>query len=173
MVIVAHDRGNCSAYNAGWQTALAAFPSFTHLAVIDDDEIADPCWLERMCAAAETLRRRHRRRAASAGLPARRRHARAPAHPVFARPIGRAARCDALYSSGNLLIGRNVLDAMGAPFLDLAFNFMGGGDSDFLSRAGSEGFRLGLVRRGAGLRNRAGTAASRPTGSGRAACAMA
>ncbi len=42
MVIVAHERGNCSAYNAGWQTALLNFPSFEHLLVIDDDEIADP-----------------------------------------------------------------------------------------------------------------------------------
>jgi len=32
---------------------------------------------------------------------------------------------------------------MGPPFLDLRFNFMGGGDSDFLSRAAARGFRLG------------------------------
>ena len=42
MLIVAHERGNCSAYNAGWQTALLHFPSFEHLLVIDDDELADP-----------------------------------------------------------------------------------------------------------------------------------
>ena len=57
MVIIAHERGNCSAYNAGWQTAVLHFPSFRHLLVIDDDEIADPHWLERMCAAAEKHRR--------------------------------------------------------------------------------------------------------------------
>ncbi|MBA3447621.1 MAG: glycosyltransferase family 2 protein, partial [Pseudaminobacter sp.] len=34
-----------------------------------------------------------------------------------------------------------VLVAMGQPFLDLKFNFMGGGDSDFLSRAVQRGFR--------------------------------
>ena len=55
MVIIAHERGNCSAYNAGWQTAILQFPNFRHLLVIDDDEIADPHWLERMCEAAETL----------------------------------------------------------------------------------------------------------------------
>ncbi|RUW59315.1 glycosyltransferase, partial [Mesorhizobium sp. M4B.F.Ca.ET.049.02.1.2] len=55
LVIVAHERGNCSAYNAGWQTAILHFPNFRHLLVIDDDEIADPDWLERMCRAAETL----------------------------------------------------------------------------------------------------------------------
>ncbi len=32
---------------------------------------------------------------------------------------------------------------MGSPFLDLRFNFMGGGDSDFLSRSAAAGFRLG------------------------------
>ena len=47
-----------------------------------------------------------------------------------------------LYSSGNLLIGRHVLEAMGPPFLDLRFNFMGGGDADFLSRAAAKGFKL-------------------------------
>ena len=49
---------------------------------------------------------------------------------------------DALYSSGNLLIRREVLVTMGPPFLDLRFNFMGGGDSDFLSRAAAKGFKL-------------------------------
>ena len=55
MVIIAHERGNCSAYNAGWQTAILHFPNFRHLLVIDDDEIAEPQWLERMCATAEAL----------------------------------------------------------------------------------------------------------------------
>jgi len=32
---------------------------------------------------------------------------------------------------------------MGPPFLDLRFNFMGGGDSDFLSRSAQKGFVLG------------------------------
>ena len=64
-------------------------------------------------------------------------------HPVFAPPYRQSGPVAALYSSGNLLIGRNVLIAMGPPFLDLRFNFMGGGDSDFLSRAAAKGFRLG------------------------------
>jgi glycosyltransferase involved in cell wall biosynthesis len=141
LVIVAHERGNCAAYNAGWETALAVFPAITHIAVIDDDEIAGPCWLKRMWAAAE------RHAADIVGGP------QAPvfpegsdgertAHPVFAPPYDASGPVDALYSSGNLLIGRNVLVAMGPPFLDLRFNFMGGGDSDFLSRAREKGFRL-------------------------------
>jgi GT2 family glycosyltransferase len=140
-VIVAHERGNCSAYNAGWETALATFPGFTHIAVIDDDEIADPCWLERMAAAAG----KHKADIVGGpqvpvfqggGTDDRR------SHPVFAPPYRQSGPVEALYSSGNLLISRSVLIAMGPPFLDLAFNFMGGGDSDFLSRAVQRGFRL-------------------------------
>ncbi|MBZ9865057.1 glycosyltransferase [Mesorhizobium sp. CA15] len=142
MVIIAHERGNCSAYNAGWQTAILQFPNFRHLLVIDDDEIAEPDWLERMCGAAETLE------ADVVGGPqvpifADASHARWAEHPVFAPPYRETGRVPALYSSGNLLLGRNVLKAMGPPFLDLRFNFMGGGDSDFLSRCAQKGFVLG------------------------------
>ncbi len=142
MVIIAHQRGNCSAYNAGWQTAILHFPNFRHLLVIDDDEIAEPQWLERMCKAAETLG------ADIVGGPqvpvfADPAHARWAEHPVFAPPYRETGRVPALYSSGNLLVGRNVLIAMGPPFLDLKFNFMGGGDSDFLSRSAQRGFVLG------------------------------
>jgi GT2 family glycosyltransferase len=142
LVVVAHERGNCSAYNAGWQTAIVQFPNFRHLLVIDDDETADPQWLERMCKAAETLG------ADIVGGPqiphfADPAHAKWADHPVFAPPYRTSGRVPALYSSGNLLVGRNVLTAMGPPFLDLRFNFMGGGDSDFLSRAAQRGFVLG------------------------------
>lgn len=142
LVIIAHQRGNCSAYNAGWQTAILQFPNFKHLLVIDDDEIAEPDWLERMCKAAETLG------ADIVGGPqvpvfADPSHARWAEHPVFAPPYRETRRVPALYSSGNLLVGRNVLKAMGPPFLDLRFNFMGGGDSDFLSRSAQKGFVLG------------------------------
>ncbi|MBZ9821439.1 glycosyltransferase family 2 protein [Mesorhizobium sp. CA4] len=142
LVIIAHERGNCSAYNAGWQTAILQFPNFRHLLVIDDDEMAEPDWLERMCGAAETLE------ADIVGGPqvpifADASHARWAEHPVFAPPYRETGRVPALYSSGNLLVGRNVLKAMGPPFLDLRFNFMGGGDSDFLSRSARKGFVLG------------------------------
>ncbi|TIT41215.1 MAG: glycosyltransferase family 2 protein, partial [Mesorhizobium sp.] len=70
-------------------------------------------------------------------------HATWAEHPVFAPPYRETGRVPALYSSGNLLIGRNVLTAMGPPFLDLRFNFMGGGDADFLSRSAQRGFALG------------------------------
>ena len=141
IVIVAHQRGNCSAYNAGWETALAVFPAFSQLLVIDDDETADPHWLERMCVAAERFE------ADIVGGPQipvfpENSDQRLAAHPVFAPPHRQSGPVDALYSSGNLLIARDVLVEMGPPFLDLRFNFMGGGDSDFLNRAAVRGFRL-------------------------------
>lgn len=141
MVIVAHERGNCSAYNAGLATALLQFPHFRHLAIIDDDEVADPDWLETLCRAAETLG------ADIVGGPqvpvfADPAHERFAGHPVFAPAYSESGIVPALYSSGNLLIGRQVLAEMPAPFLDTRFNFMGGGDSDFLSRACVRGFRL-------------------------------
>ena len=55
VLIIAHERGNCCAYNAGWSTALSEFPNLRYVQVIDDDEIARHDWLERMCAAAESL----------------------------------------------------------------------------------------------------------------------
>lgn len=141
LVIVAHERGNCCAYNAGWQTALAEFPEFRQLLVIDDDEIAVPEWLEAICKTHEALD------ADIVGGPqvpvfARPEHQRWARHPVFAPPYRESGLVPELYSSGNLLIARHVLEAMERPFLDLKFNFMGGGDSDFLSRAAQKGFRL-------------------------------
>jgi len=143
LLIVAHERGNCSAYNAGWQTALLQFPNFRYLLVIDDDETADADWLENMCRCAETLG------ADIVGGPQMPQFGSAwmqekwQRHPVFAPPYGATGLVRALYSSGNLLLTRNVLARMGPPFLDLRFNFLGGGDSDFLSRAAAAGFRLG------------------------------
>lgn len=141
LCIVAHERGNCCAYNAGWATALSVFPRFVHLLSIDDDELADPDWMERMCATAETLQ------ADIVGGPqlpvfSAPEHAHWARHPVFSPPYDRTGMVEALYSSGNLLLRRRVLEGMEQPFLDLRFNFMGGGDSDFLSRAGKRGFTL-------------------------------
>lgn len=142
VLLIAHDRGNCCAYNAGWSTALAEFPNLRFVLVIDDDEIAGPGWLEAMCATAERLG------ADILGGPQlpvfhEPGHEHWAEHPVFAPPYRETGIVPALYSSGNLLVARRVLDAMPRPFLDLSFNFTGGGDSDFLSRAAARGFILG------------------------------
>ncbi len=141
MVIVAHDRGNCSAYNAGWTMAFSHFPQFRHIIVIDDDEIATPDWIENMLSAAEKFG------ADIVGGPQIQMfenpaHNVWATHPVFSPPYEESGPVEALYSSGNLLVSRKVPETLGKPFLDPMFNFIGGGDSDFLSRAKQAGFSL-------------------------------
>lgn len=139
LVVVAHQRGNCHAYNTGWTTALAEFPALEHIAVIDDDELAAPGWLDGLLATAK------RTGADLVGGP------QAPVfadrtlegwrrHPVFKPHYSISGPVPVLYSSGNVLIARRVLDAMEQPFLDPSFNFIGGGDSDFYRRAKAKGF---------------------------------
>ncbi len=139
LVIIAHDRGNCHAYNAGWFTALTQFPALQFVCVIDDDEIADPHWLENLCATSEA------HDCALVGGPQRPVFEGNPrenwkAHPVFTPHHQASGPVGAIYSSGNLALRREVLAAMPQPFLDLAFNFTGGGDADFLRRARDAGF---------------------------------
>ncbi|BDA82760.1 glycosyl transferase [Aureimonas sp. SA4125] len=141
IVLIAHERGNCAAYNAGWLTALARFPAMEYLLVIDDDEWAAEDWIDRLVATAEA------EGADFVGAPQR------PVfesgatesygrHPVFTSHYSRTGTVPILYSSGNVLIRRRVLEAMGPPFLDLSFNFIGGGDSDFYARCKRRGFRF-------------------------------
>lgn len=139
IIILAHDRGNCHAYNAGWKTALSEFKNFQYLAVIDDDEAADPCWLEELVKAAKIYN------ADIVGGPQLQQFE-ADAediwkrHPVFLPHYEETGSVPILYSSGNVLISRHVLDHMPSPHLDPLFNFIGGGDSDFYSRCKLEGF---------------------------------
>ncbi|MGJ8572174.1 MAG: glycosyltransferase family 2 protein [Hoeflea sp.] len=142
IVIVAHQRGNCHAYNAGWETALAEFPKLTHIAVIDDDEIAGPDWLSGLMktavkTGADLVGGPQIPVFTDKALDGWRRH------PVFTPHYQTSGVVPILYSSGNVLISRPVLDIMPKPYLDPAFNFIGGGDSDFYRRAKARGFAFG------------------------------
>lgn len=140
-LIVAHERGNCHAYNAGWHMALQLFPNFKNLLVIDDDEIADPHWIETMCAARETYKVDI---VGGPQLPVfdRPEHRRLAKHPVFSPPYKKSGPVPALFSSGNLLVSRQLIEVMPFPFFDLKFNFIGGGDADLMNRASAKGFKL-------------------------------
>jgi hypothetical protein len=61
------------------------------------------------------------------------------AHPVFRSHYTADGPVPQLYSSANYLIRASVLDQMGEPYLDEAFDYKGGGDSDFFSRARARG----------------------------------
>ncbi|MEM7300875.1 MAG: glycosyltransferase [Pseudomonadota bacterium] len=142
IVVNAHRRGNCSAYNAGWHTALSMFPNLKHVLVIDDDEIARPNWLELMARTAETLD------VDMVGAPQEPvfengNNGSWPRHPVFQPAHQTTGPAEILYSSGNVIISTKVLRTMGYPYLDERFNFIGGGDSDFYSRCKAKGYTFG------------------------------
>ncbi len=146
VVILAHRRGNCAAYNAGFHTALEQFPEAQWVQVIDDDEIASPSWLDTMVAVAAD------NNADFVGAPQH------PIfqdggdqawaqHPVFRPPYRESGPVPILYSSGNVLIRTALLRRHGYPWLDERFNFLGGGDSDFYSRCRESGASFAWAHR--------------------------
>lgn len=147
-VLVEPRQGNCKAYNAGWSCALAHFPALRFVAGIDDDEQAEPCWLDAFLKAAA------RSPAALFGGSVTPRFEDASrawlaAHPIFRSHYTESGPVPILYSSANYLIRRAVLERLGYPFLDERFDFTGGGDSDFFSRAKAEGFSFHWVQEAA------------------------
>lgn len=147
VLVIAHDRGNCNAYNAGWLTAVTMFPNLKYLLVIDDDELAEPDWIERMCSTAEVYG------ADLVGGPQLPIFEGNPPigwqrHPVFTPHYCSTGLVDIIYSSGNLLVTDRVLAAMPQPWFDVAFNFTGGGDSDLLRRSKDMGFIFAWCQEG-------------------------
>jgi glycosyltransferase involved in cell wall biosynthesis len=139
LVIVEPRQGNCNAYNAGFRAALSVFPALTHVAIIDDDEIAVPEWLERLANSAGEG-------ADIVGGPqvpvfldpeGARRHA---MHPVFRSAHGATGSAGMITSTGNCLISADALRVMAPDFLDERFNYLGGGDTDFFTRLRERGF---------------------------------
>ena len=146
IVVSAHRRGNCSAYNAGWYTALEQFTALRWILVIDDDEVATPGWIDKMTNAAEEFG------ADIVGGPQIPRFERSgdpkwSRHPVFQPAHAESGPVPIIYSTGNVLISADVLRVMGYPYLDEKFNFLGGGDSDFYARCRRKGFTFGWERR--------------------------
>jgi len=137
-VILAHRRGNCAAYNAGFHIGLTQYPNAKWVQIIDDDEIAHGDGLENMAAVAEQTD------ADCTGAP---QHPIFPEgtdrkwidHSVFCPPYERSGSVPILYSSGNVMIKTELLRNHGYPWLDERFNFLGGGDSDFYSRTKANG----------------------------------
>ncbi|PTM40370.1 glycosyltransferase [Bosea sp. 124] len=148
LVIVEPRQGNCKAYNAAWRCALTRFPALRQVLGIDDDERAQPLWLDAFLRAANE---------APAELfggsvtPEFEDASRAwlRAHPVFRSHYEVSGPVPILYSSANYLIRREVLGRLGFPFLNEDFDFTGGGDSDFFARAKAAGFRFWWVQEAA------------------------
>ncbi len=147
-VIVEPRQGNCKAYNAAWRCALTRFPALEQVLGIDDDEQAEPGWLDAYLRAAKQIP------AELLGGPVTPRfedgsRAWLAAHPVFRSHYAASGPVPVLYSSANYLIRRAVLERLGFPFLDESFDFTGGGDSDFFARAKGAGFRFWWVQEAA------------------------
>ena len=138
--IVEPRQGNCNAYNAGFAAALATFPNLTHVAIIDDDEVAVPDWLELLASTA------HVYSADCVGGPQRpvfddvAGSALYAQHPVFRAAHRATGAAGLITSTGNCLIAVKVLKVIGRPWLDERFNFLGGGDTDFFTRCRGMGY---------------------------------
>jgi GT2 family glycosyltransferase len=138
-LLVERQQGNCFAINAAFEAALASHPEARYFLMIDDDEIATPQWLNAMVTAAEHTD------SAIVGGPVypdmdkigRQDLAR---HPAFYPAYERSGPVPMIYGSGNCLIRRDVFLALSAPFFDLRFNYLGGGDTDFFTRARKAGW---------------------------------
>lgn len=138
VAIVEPRQGNVQAINAGFAAALDRFPNTDLFLMMDDDEIASPEWLARLVAAADR---------SGAGIVG------GPVNPEFEAKVGRGMRAHPvfwpikaptgplpmIYGSGNCLIRRSVFERLGLPAFDVAFNFLGGGDTDFFTRARNAG----------------------------------
>ena len=144
-VIVEPRQGNCKAYNAGWRCALTRMPDLRFILGVDDDELADPRWLEAHLTAAETHGADVQ---AGAVFPQFEDQSKAwlKDHPIFHSHYTRSGPVPILYSSANYLVSRSVLERMPFPFLDESFDFTGGGDSDFFRRVAALGVRFRWVQ---------------------------
>ncbi|MDX0422323.1 glycosyltransferase family 2 protein [Sinorhizobium medicae] len=139
VVAVARRLGHAHACNAGLTAALDLFPNVRAVAFIYDDEVAAPEWLSGLMAVQEA----HDADIVGGpqlpvfGHPQEQKWKR---HPVFAPPYNQNGPVPALYSAGNVLVTRRVLDGMPRPFLDPALNVVGIGDADFFDRCRAKGF---------------------------------
>lgn len=145
LVVIAHQRGNCHAYNAGWSMALSHYANLRAIAVIDDDEVAAPDWLDSLVS---IQKRTDADLVGGPQLPDFEDQSRndRKRHPVFMPHYDTTGPVPILFSSGNVLITRPVLDAMPRPFLDPLFNFVGGGDSDFYRRCKERNFTFAWAK---------------------------
>ncbi len=131
--------GHCSASNGVFAAARSLYPDAPFIAMIDDDEVASRGWLRALLAAQDHSD------ADLVGGPVLPRFERPDAgrfaaHPVFQPFLARSGPVSFLYGSGNFLMRAGVLDRVGQPVFDPAFDFTGGGDFAFFLHCRALGF---------------------------------
>jgi GT2 family glycosyltransferase len=138
-ILVEPNQGNVHAINRAFATALVRYRDARYFLMIDDDELAEPGWLDAMVSAA----RDHG--CDIVGGPV------LPVfdsvdqayhnHPVFYPAYSASGPVHMIYGSGNCLITRTAFERVGRNF-DPGFNFLGGGDTEFFTRAKAAGLRF-------------------------------
>jgi len=139
--VATEDRqGNVHAINAAFGMARAAFPATEYFLMIDDDEIAAATWLEQMIAAA---RRDNADIVGGPVFPIFPADVKAAFrdHPVYSPAYSRSGPVPMIYGTGNCLIARRVFEGLASAAFDPAFNFLGGGDTEFFTRCRKAGFK--------------------------------
>ncbi|MBY6241005.1 glycosyltransferase family 2 protein [Methylosinus sp. Sm6] len=139
LVAVEPRQGNVFAINAAFRLARERFPLADYLLMIDDDETAEPVWLDEMVRTAKE----HGADIVGGpvlpefpdGASAAFRH-----HPVFWPAFMESGPAPMIYGTGNCLIARRVFEGLATPALDERFNFLGGGDTEFFTRCRRAGF---------------------------------
>ena len=140
-VLIEPRQGNCKAYNAAWSHVRRALPQVTMICGLDDDEQAAPDWLSALLMSAERSGAQIvGGRVTPVFADARFDHLKR--HPIFRSHYEADGLVPQIYSSANYLMQSTVLDTLGYPYLDERFDFTGGGDTDFFSRARLLGFRF-------------------------------
>ncbi|WP_159729959.1 glycosyltransferase family 2 protein [Methylosinus sp. Ce-a6] len=132
-------QGNVHAINAAFRVARERYPSADFFLMIDDDERAEPQWLDEMVACARA------QGADIVGGPVtpifpEQACAAYRDHPVFWPAFGETGPVSIIYGTGNCLLSRRVFEGLAQPSLDPRFNFLGGGDTEFFTRCRRAGF---------------------------------
>jgi len=118
--VIVHSRGIANVRNTLIEEALKDAPRF--LAMIDDDEWPEANWLDGFLRVAEET---------GAGVL---QGSILFNHPAQADIVRASGAAEMLQGAGNLLIAREVLEAMPQPWFDPAFALGGGEDRDFFER---------------------------------------
>jgi glycosyltransferase involved in cell wall biosynthesis len=138
LCLVEERQGNCHAINRAFREARERFPAADYFLMIDDDEIADPHWLERMVAAA-----RDRNADIVGGPVVPEFPIGAPQgltrHPIYWPAFEASGFVPMIFGSGNCLITRRAFEQVDDPDFNLRYNFLGGGDTDFFTRCRAAG----------------------------------
>jgi glycosyltransferase involved in cell wall biosynthesis len=141
LCLVEERQGNCHAINRAFREARERFPAADYFLMIDDDEIADPHWLERMVAAA-----RDRNADIVGGPVVPEFPIGAPQgltrHPIYWPAFEASGFVPMIFGSGNCLITRRAFEQVDDPDFNLRYNFLGGGDTDFFARCAKAGMKF-------------------------------